>query len=105
MRVTAVVIRNKVTGKIIDIESICDSDCEVDIWYPSEFVGSIENIRNDLKGWPESYLKDALYGYLTKGGFTIHVSAGHAPTIGDVLVRIETRIIDLSEWEKLPLER
>jgi hypothetical protein len=103
-RITAI---NRASGKIIEMESISNGDSEVDVWYPAELVGSIDILRDALKKWPESYIKDAIYGYITKGGFNIHCEACHCPNIGDVEVIVETRIMNMTidEWNNLPKER
>jgi len=100
--ISAVVVKNKSTGKILQFESIDDCYCEVCVEYPNELVSIQDLIDYGVKVYGQGRAFQCMASYLDKhqsgGLISFQCEARHLPNIGDVEVSIETREISEKEW-------
>jgi hypothetical protein len=95
--ITALVVRNKKTQEILEVQIIKDYDTRIQVDYPVELVGSFEDVKKAVKNFSPS-VRQSCYTQFAESD-KIHISdepAGIFPNIGDVQVKVETKEI---EWE------
>lgn len=96
VEVTALVLRDKRDNSIIAVYPVRDYDSTVMVVYEPEYIPSIEDVKEGLKNWGEIHKKSAYYNYLEGNSFVLEDDAKHMPSIGNILVRLETKKV---EWE------
>ena len=97
--ITALVVKNKNTGEVLDIQSIDDMYCEVCVEYPAYLIS-----QEDLLNYFGSFERAGKYLDLHKGGrsFALQYEAKDIPSLGDVEVGVETRQITDAKFMSLP---
>jgi hypothetical protein len=93
---TAIVIRDNKTNEILAVYPIKDYDDNVQVVFQPEWIESVEDIKAALKQWGKDTRKYAAGNWIEGESFTLEDDAKHIPSIGNALVRVETKMID---WE------
>jgi hypothetical protein len=96
VEVTALVLRDKRDNKIIYIHPVQDPDDSVIITYPREYIPSIADVKEAIKGWGEITKRTVYYEYLEGRDIILEDDAKHMPCMGNITVAFETKTID---WE------
>lgn len=96
IEVSALVLRDKRDNSIIAVHPVKDYDDSVMVTYEPEYIPSIEDVKTALKNWGELVKRTAYYQYLEGQSFVLEDDAKHMPSIGNIVAKVETKMID---WE------
>jgi hypothetical protein len=93
------VVRNKITNEVIDVQGIKDMYDEVSVEYTSDLVTEQDILNWGNKIYSNSYactyIPDLITKLKTDDLFYIQVEAKDIPSLGNILVNIEKKEIEL----------
>ena len=94
VEVTALVITDTRTNKLIDFIPVQDENTDVVVTYPPDMIPNVEAIMKGLKDW-QNGSKNLICGKY-KDGLIIYITeeARNIPSIGYMKVSLETREVD-----------